>query len=98
MDDDRRKEKLDIVWGSVFLTGVAALSWMILISATPVARVSSFVPQMLAASAAVSIVTVPLLLSVPGSSPTLLAGGRILLWGQAACLGSSVVASVAEMN
>ncbi len=98
MDDSRRREKLDIVRGSVLLTGVAALSWMILISIMPVARMSSFVPRMLAASTVLSIVTVPLSLSVPGSSPTLLAGGRLLLRGQAARRGSNIVASVAEMN
>lgn len=95
MDDTQRREKLDIVWGSVFLTAFAALSWMILIFLG--AFQLSFVAKALTVSAGMSIVTVPLLLSVPGSSPALLAGGRILLWLQAICLGAGCAVSVSEM-
>ena len=99
MESDQRREKLDIVWGCVFLTGFAAMSWMILISLGAVVpvRMTSCVPQMLTISAAMSVVTVPLMLSVPGNGPALLAGGRILLWLQTICLVSSLAVTVSEM-
>ena len=45
-----------------------------------------------------SLVKVPLLLSVPGSSPALLAGGRVLLWLQAFCLGVALVLGTIQMQ
>ncbi len=45
-----------------------------------------------------NVLTVPLLLSVPGSSPALLAGGRVLLWLQAFCLGVALVLGTIQME
>jgi len=45
-----------------------------------------------------SLVIVPLLLSVPGSSAALLAGGRALLWLQAFCLGVALVLGMIQMG
>ena len=80
--DNQRREKLDLVWGSVFLFTFAMWGLTLLIPDGPG-------PIMIALliSVLLSLVTVPLLLSVPGSSATLLKAGRILLWLEVSCLG-----------
>ena len=83
--DNQRREKLDLVWGSVFLFTFAmwGVTLLILEGGTGTA------PIMIALGIGVilSLVIVPLLLSVPGSSATLLKAGRILLWLEVSCLG-----------
>ena len=96
MESNQRREKLDLVWGSVFLTTFAAWGMTLMMSVGPG---SEAVPIMIAMmiSLILSLVTVPLLLSVSGSSAALLGGGRVLLWLQAACLGAACVLGVILM-
>ena len=97
MVNNQDQEKLHLVWGSVFLTAFAAWGMSITVS---VGAGSEAVPIAIAMviSMILSLVTVPLLLSVPGSSPALLAGGRALLWLQAFCLGVALVLGTIQMG
>ncbi len=91
--DNQRREKLDLVWGSVFLFTFAMWGLTLLIPDGPV-------PIMIALGIGVflSLVTVPLLLSVPGSSATLLKAGRILLWLEVSCLGVGALVGVMTIS
>ena len=95
MEDDQRREKLDIVWGCVFLTGFAVWGLTTIVFGAGPGNEPSAIA--LTIGALVSVVTVPLLLSAPGSAPALLKRGRMLLWLQAACLGGACVAGVITM-
>ncbi len=97
MENNQDQKKLHLVWGSVFLTAFAAWGMSITVS---VGAGSEAVPIAIAMmiSMILSLVTVPLLLSVPGSSPALLAGGRVLLWLQAFCLGVALVLGTIQME
>ncbi len=95
MENNQEREKLHLVWGSVFLTAFAAWGMSIMVfvdagsEADPIAMLISMI---------LSLVTVPLLLSVPGSSAALLVGGRVLLWLQAFCLGVALLLGVILMS
>ena len=97
MENNQDQKKLHLVWGSVFLTAFAAWGMSIMVS---VGAGSEALPIAMAMviSMILSLVTVPLLLSVPGSSPALLAGGRVLLWLQAFCLGVALVLGTIQME
>ncbi len=97
MESNQRREKLDLVWGSVFLTTFAAWGMTLMMSVGPG---SEAVPIMIAMmiSLILSLVTVPLLLSVSGSSAVLLARGRTLLCLQAFCLVLALVIGVIQMK
>ena len=86
--DNGHRQKIHIVWASVFLCAIFVwgLSMVITTGGAP-----SPVGEFLLVGFLLSVVNVPLLLSQPGNGPALLAGGRILLWLQVACL---VVAGV----
>lgn len=88
MDDRLLQEKLHIVWGSVFLTavGALALAGVILSGAHVIISWGDLIVGAFIIATIVSVILVPLLLTVPGASPALVAGGRILLWGQVAGL------------
>ena len=97
MENNQDREKLRLVWGSVFLTAFVAWGMTIMVS---VGAGSEAVPIAIAMmiSMILSLVTVPLLLTVPGSSAALLAGGRVLLWLQAFCLGVALVLGAMQMK
>ena len=97
MENDQNREKLHLVWGSVFLAAFAAWGMTLMMSVRPG---SEALPIMIAMmiSMILSLVTLPLLLSVPGSSAALLAGGRVLLWLQAFCLGVALVLGTTQMQ
>ncbi len=96
MDNSQKREKLDLVWGSVFLTtfGMWGLTLMVFAGGTGTEPIGIA----LMIGVLLSLVTVPLLLSVPGSSAALLAGGRALLWLQALCLGVALVMGIIQMG
>ena len=98
MDNHQLKEKLHLVWGSVFLTAFAGWGLTIVFFSGAIndPDIISIVISMMI-GALFSLITVPLLLSVPGSSPALLAGGRILLWIQSLCLVTACVIGVILM-
>lgn len=81
--------KMDLVWASVFLTVFAASGLSIVVASQEPELIPTAVALMV--GALVSLVTVPLLLCAPGFSPTLLAGGRILVCLEAACLAVACV-------
>ena len=87
--DNERREKLDVVWGTVFLTAFAM--WGLTMLIFEGGRGSGPIVVALGIGVLLSLVTVPLLLSVPGSSATRLTAGRILLWLEASCIGAGVV-------
>ena len=84
MDEQLNREKMHVVWGCVFLSVVAYLALLGFIGsgAAPRVRWGEAIMGPLIGSILLSVVTVSLLLTVPSSSPTLVAGGRILLWAQ----------------
>ena len=87
--DDGHRQKIHIVWASVFLCAIFVwgVSMVITTDGAP-----PLVGEFLLVGFILSIVNVPLLLSQPGNGPALLAGGRILLWLQVACLvGAGVI-------
>ena len=97
MENDQNREKLHLVWGSVFLTAFAM--WAISLMAfagTGSETVPILIAMML--SIILSPVMVTLLLSVPGSSAVLLARGRLLLWLQGFCLVVALVIGVVQMS
>ena len=81
--DDGYRQKIHIVWASVFMCAlfVWGVSLMVLGDGAPPG-----VGEFLLVGFILSVVNVPLLLSQPGNGPALLAGGRILLWLQVACI------------
>jgi len=95
MDNSQKREKLDLVWGSVFLTtlGMWGLTMMVFAGGTGTEPIGIA----LMIGVLLSLVTVPLLLSVPRSSATLLTAGRILLWLEAGCLAAALVLGVVLM-
>ncbi len=95
MESNQRREKLDLVWGSVFFTTFAG--WGLTMVVFGGGTGTEAIAIALTIGALLSLVTVPLLLSVPGSSAALLAGGRVLLWLQAACLGAACVLGIILM-
>ncbi len=97
MENNQDREKLHLVWGSVFLTTFAAWGMTIMLFVGPDSEALPIAIAMMI-SMILSLVTVPLLLSVPGSSASLLAGGRVLLWLQAFCLGVALVLGATQMN
>ena len=97
MESNHKKEKLHLVWGSVYLAALAAWGMTIMFSVEAGSEVLPIVIAMMI-SVLLSAVTVPLLLSVPGSSAALLGGGRVLLWLQALCLGVALVMGVVQMS
>ncbi len=87
--DDGHRQKIHIVWASVFMCALCVwgISMVIGTGGAP-----PLVGEFLLVGFILSIVNVPLLLSQPGNGPALLAGGRILLWLQVACLvGAGVI-------
>lgn len=84
MDEQLYREKIHVVWGCVFLVVVAYLALMGFIGAgaATMVRGAEAIMGPLIGSILLSVVTVSLLLTTPSSSPTLVAGGRILLWAQ----------------
>ena len=95
MNDDDRRLKMDLVWASVFLTSFAAWG----LSTVVAAEEPELIPTAVALTlgALVSLVSVPLLLCVPGCGPNLLAKGRILVGIEAACLAVACVLGVITM-
>ncbi len=95
MKNDDRRLKLDLVWVIVFLTVFAAWG----LSTVVATQESRLIPTAIALTmgALVSLISVPLLLCVPGCSPTLLAGGRILVGIEALCLAVACVLAVGTM-
>ena len=97
MENDQNREKLHLVWASVFLTAFAMWAMTVMLSvqlgqeALPIA-----IAMMI--SLIVSPVTVTALLSVPGSSAVLLARGRMLLWLQLFCLVVALLIGVFQME
>ena len=96
MGNDQERDKLRLVWGTVFLAACAAWGMQIMVSVNAGSEAEPIVIAMMI-SMILSLVTVPLLLSVPGSSAALLVGGRVLLWLQAFCLGVALVLGVVMM-
>ena len=96
MENNQNREKLHLVWGSIFLAVFAAWGMSIMVSVETGSEAEPIAIAMLI-SMILSLVTVPLLLSVPGSSAALLAGGRVLLWLQAFCLGAALVLGVTQI-
>ena len=98
MAEQAQEVKVHIVWGcvylmvSAFLALVGFLSFGGFMVERPEPIIGALIGSML-----LSVVTVPLLLTVPGSSPSLLAGGRILLWVQAAGLLTAGVLILLEL-
>ncbi|MCZ6574709.1 MAG: hypothetical protein O7C98_16275 [Planctomycetota bacterium] len=87
--DDGLRQKIHIVWASVFLCAIFVwgVSMMITTDGAP-----PMVGEFLLVGFILGVVNVPLLLSQPGNGPALLAGGRILLWLQVACIvGAGVI-------
>ena len=84
MDEQLYREKIHVVWGCVFLVVVTYLALMGFIGSGAAARIpwGEAIMGSLIGSILLSVVTVSLLLTTPSSSPTLVAGGRILLWAQ----------------
>jgi len=99
MEAPENREKLNIVWGCVFLTSVAALFLLGFVSSggLTVDRPEPILGALLGA-VLMSGVLVPLLLTVSGNGPTLLAGGRILLWVQAAGLLTAGILTLVELG
>lgn len=95
MKDDERQLKLDLVWVIVFLTIFAAWG----LSTVVASQEPELIPTAIALTIAalVSLISVPLLLCVPGCSPTLLAGGRILVGIEVLCLAVACVLAVSAM-
>jgi hypothetical protein len=95
METDYRRQKLDLVWASVFLTAFAVWGLTALVSSggsdllviAVVATIGLFF----------SIVTVPLLLFFGGNGLGLLIVGRILVFLQTLCLAASVVLCLIAM-
>jgi len=98
MESTQAQEKIQLVWGCVFLAVVAYLGLMgfVLAGGMGIQREEPILGAFLC-SALLSVVTVPLLLTVPGGSPTLIAGGRILLWTQAAAVLTAVILIMVEV-
>jgi hypothetical protein len=98
MENDQNREKLHVVWASVFLTAFAmwAMTMMLYVGN----RLGSTLPIAIAMmiSLILSPVVVTLLLSVSGSSAVLLARGRTLLCLQAFCLVLALVIGVIQMS
>ena len=97
MENNQEREKLHLVWGSVFLTAFAAWGMSIMVFVDAGSEADPIAIAMLI-SMILSLVTVPLLLSVPDSSAALLVGGRVLLWLQAFCLGVALLLGVILMS
>ena len=81
---------------AVFLTSFAAWG----LSTVVASKESGLIPVAIALTigALVSLISVPLLLCVPGCSPALLAGGRILVAIEALCLAVACVIGVTTMT
>ncbi len=67
MENNQEREKLHLVWGSVFLTAFAAWGMSIMVFVDAGSEADPIAIAMLI-SMILSLVTVPLLLSVPGSA------------------------------
>ena len=100
MDEQLHREKMHVVWGCVFLVAVAYLALMgfIFSGATAMVRWEEAVIGCLVGSILLSVVTVSLLLTVPSSSPTLVAGGRILLWAQVSAVLTAGILIIIAMS
>ena len=98
MENNHLREKVHLVWGAVFMTAFSGWALtMAIFSGGTQARDVLPIAVAFTVGALISLVTVPLLLSVPGSSPALLAGGRILLWLQAISMGVGCVLGIIIM-
>ena len=87
--DDGHRQKINIVWASVFMCAlfVWGVSLVVLGGGAP-----PLVGEFLLVGFILSVINVPLLLSQPSNGPALLAGGRILLWLQVACIvGAGII-------
>ena len=90
--DDGHRQKIHIVWASVFMCAICTWGVTMAIAAPgPPEEVTI----LLALGLVLSVVNVPLLLSQPGNSSALLAGGRILVWLQVVCFVGACVVGLA---
>lgn len=98
--DDTDRQKLRLVWASVFLTAVGALGLTLLLAFGQSTRLEFASGILFIAAGLIVVLDATLLLSSPRSGPGLLAVGRLLLWAAFACvfvagaLGSVSMATV----
>lgn len=92
METDNRRQKLDVVWASVFLTAFAM--WGVFVLAASEASDLQLTAVGLALGLIFSLFTVPLLLLFSGSGRGLLLVGRILVCVQLLCLVAAVVLGI----
>jgi hypothetical protein len=80
MEETRRREKLDLVWATVFLTAVITAFLVVLFAFVAERKLVAEMAIVLLIGGGLSALNATLLLSAPGQGAGLLTIGRLLVW------------------
>ena len=93
--EEGRREKIDLVWASVFQSLVATVAMTLLCAFSPGNNIDMATAIDLMVGWTISILCVVMLLANPGSSKALLSAGRLLVW---LVFASLAIAGILGMN
>ena len=80
MMEEARREKIDLVWASVFMSFVATVAIILVLSFSPGTDLDKATAIDLIVGWTSSVLCAVMMLAIPGSSKALLLAGRVLVW------------------